>query len=278
MKKIFLFLTIGIIFWSIAFPVQAGVPGGFCNIDSDCPTGYVCPNFSCVLAPGRCATDADCTAPQVCNIPAGNSVGTCSSTPSSPPCYSNSDCTSPQVCLGCSNDGVTVTAGQCGADNGTGGCNATSSPRGACCKNSDNSCVANVTNSTCAPIGVYKGNGTTCTPNICGTSTGGTTGTSGTPLSLRNPLCANGATGNACVDTFEKLITKILEFITQVIGALAVLMLVVAGIFFVLAGAKPENVTRARQIALYAIIGLGIALAGNALVRVVTTVINAPTP
>lgn len=95
-------------------------------------------------------------------------------------------------------------------------------------------------------------------------------------VTLKNPLCATGA-GGTCVDTFELLITKITTFITQVIGALAVLMLVVAGIFFVLAGANPENVTKAKHIALYAIIGLAISLAGTGLVRVITAVIG-PTP
>src|SRR3989344_839999 len=93
-------------------------------------------------------------------------------------------------------------------------------------------------------------------------------------VTLRNPLCVTGATGNACVDSFTILITKILTFVTEVVGALAVLMLVVAGIFFVLAGANPENVNKAKQIALYAIIGLAIALAGRGLMTVVTAIIS----
>ena len=93
-------------------------------------------------------------------------------------------------------------------------------------------------------------------------------------ITLRNPLCVTGATGANCVDSVDKLITKILKFITEVVGALAVLMLVVAGIFFVLAGANPENVNKAKHIALYAVIGLAIAVAANGLIQVVRSVIT----
>ncbi len=88
---------------------------------------------------------------------------------------------------------------------------------------------------------------------------------------LNNPLSAAG------VNDFPQLISRIVRFIRDLVGALAVLMLVVAGIFFVLAGANPENVNKAKQIALYAVIGLAIALAGTGLIQVVTVVIGAPT-
>ncbi len=99
-------------------------------------------------------------------------------------------------------------------------------------------------------------------------------------VAIPNPLCpamANPCVSSpTCVCNFGDLIARITIFISEVIAALAVLMLVVAGIFFVLAGANPENVNKAKHIALYAIIGLAIALAATGLVRVIQAVINAP--
>jgi hypothetical protein len=89
-------------------------------------------------------------------------------------------------------------------------------------------------------------------------------------ITLTNPL-----TG---VDTFQQLFTKITVFTSEVIGALAVLMLVIAAIFFVTAGAKPENISTAKKIAIYAIVGLAIALAASGLVAVINAVIGAPPP
>ena len=112
--------------------------------------------------------------------------------------------------------------------------------------------------------------------SVAGWSVFATPAMAANDVTLSNPLCPSGALGDNCVDTFGKLITKIIKFISEVVGALAVLMLVVAGIFFVLAGAKPENVTRAKQIAIYAVLGLAIALAGTGLVFVVEGVIVVP--
>ena len=123
-------------------------------------------------------------------------------------------------------------------------------------------------------------------------------------ITLPNPLCLNPPTGNvwcdngnwqihgygsigecyaddgdySCVDSFPLLINKIITYISNIIGALAVLMFVISGIYFVASGGNPEKANKAKQIAIYAAVGLGIALAGRGLVEVVQEVIIGQPP
>ena len=95
-------------------------------------------------------------------------------------------------------------------------------------------------------------------------------------ITLPNPLCPNGAGSDGCIDSFPKLIEKVTTYVSAVIGVLAVLMLVVSGIMFVASGGNPERANRAKKTALYAVIGLVIALAADGLITVVKEVIGVP--
>src|SRR3989344_5604840 len=100
-------------------------------------------------------------------------------------------------------------------------------------------------------------------------------------ITLPNPLCQSptlptGEPNPACVDSFDKLIANISEYVTDVIAVLAGLMFVVAGIMFVISAGNPERITKARKIAIYAAVGAAIALAGRGLIEVIQEVINTP--
>jgi len=64
-------------------------------------------------------------------------------------------------------------------------------------------------------------------------------------------------------------IQQILKIVFGVIAALAVLMIVIAGFRFVIAQGSPQEVTKARNTILYALIGLVVALAAEAIVALV---------
>ena len=100
-------------------------------------------------------------------------------------------------------------------------------------------------------------------------------------ISLPNPLCPTNPDGtpvnpNNCVRDLPGLITKIINFILTVIGVLATLMFVWAGILFVTSAGNPEKINQAKKAAIYAAIGVAIALAGNGLILVIREVIGAP--
>lgn len=97
-------------------------------------------------------------------------------------------------------------------------------------------------------------------------------------ITLPNPLCPNMqnpcVSSPTCICNFNDLIARISQFIFTIIGALAVLMFLIAGIMFVISAGNPEKIGTAKKIAIYAAIGLAIALAGNGLIQVVQEVIT----
>lgn len=62
---------------------------------------------------------------------------------------------------------------------------------------------------------------------------------------------------------------QILQIIFGIAGALAVLMIVIAGFRFVTAQGNPQEVSKARNTIVYAVIGLLIAITASAIVRLV---------
>lgn len=112
---------------------------------------------------------------------------------------------------------------------------------------------------------------------LCGgdTSSGSSSG-SGSGISLPNPLCLGGPGTTPCIQNFPQLITKVTAYIFDIIGALAVLMIVVAGIMLVTSGGNLGQVEKGKKTLLYAIIGAAIALAGTGLIALVKAIIGAP--
>lgn len=98
-------------------------------------------------------------------------------------------------------------------------------------------------------------------------------------ITIFNPLCPTGTPSSGtpsanCINDFAGLIAKITQYIVDIIGAVAVLMFVWAGILFVTAGVNPSQVAKAKSVLWYAIIGLAITLAASGLIAVIKAVLN----
>lgn len=91
-------------------------------------------------------------------------------------------------------------------------------------------------------------------------------------ITLTNPLCLQE--GGTCINSFQSLIETVTNWIFSIIGALAVLMFIISGIYFVISAGSQDKVKRAKDIAIYAAVGAGIAIAGKSLIEVVKAVIG----
>lgn len=78
------------------------------------------------------------------------------------------------------------------------------------------------------------------------------------------------------INDFPALLGKIADVVGTIIGSLAILMLIVAGIFFLLSAGNPNMITRAKAALTYAIIGAVIGLAAKGIVLLVEKVIGVP--
>ena len=85
---------------------------------------------------------------------------------------------------------------------------------------------------------------------------------------LDNPLAPAGVT------SIPILIEKITQFVSGIVGTLASLMFVISGIMFVTAGGSSERIGKAKKTAIYAGVGLIIAVAGTALAAVIRAAIG----
>ena len=76
------------------------------------------------------------------------------------------------------------------------------------------------------------------------------------------------------VSNFTVLISNITTYIFGIVGAIAILVFIWAGILYLTSGANPGNVQKANKAVLYAVIGLAIALAGSGLIALIQTIIG----
>ena len=74
--------------------------------------------------------------------------------------------------------------------------------------------------------------------------------------------------------TFEELIKAIIVFLRNLALAATALVIVLAGFYFVTAAGDPAKVTMAKQMILYALIGLAIVLAAEGIVALIGKVIK----
>ncbi len=112
-----------------------------------------------------------------------------------------------------------------------------------------------------------------------------------------NPACDNGAYSPAypdlascciaqgttvdntrtspCITSFPGLITQVATYVTDIVGVLAIMVLLWAGILFITSMGNPSKIDKAKHAAIYAAIGLAVTLGGMAviaLIRSLTTV------
>jgi len=84
--------------------------------------------------------------------------------------------------------------------------------------------------------------------------------------------CSSGAscdTGLPLVQASGANVTTIFQLVFGFIGALAVLIIVLAGLRFILANGDPKGVSQARNTIIYAAVGLAIAVSAEVIITFV---------
>lgn len=86
-------------------------------------------------------------------------------------------------------------------------------------------------------------------------------------VTIPNPL------GNT--NTFGDLFLKIADAVAGLVGAISVIMIIVAGILYLTSAGSPEKITTARKALFYAIMGIVITLMAGAIVFTIRSVLGA---
>jgi cytochrome bd-type quinol oxidase subunit 2 len=89
-----------------------------------------------------------------------------------------------------------------------------------------------------------------------------------------NQACANGANCNVGTGQLAHIFANIANFLTILIGALSVIMIIIGGLRYVISNGDQKNVTAAKDTILYAVIGVIVAIVAFAIVQFVTTTIG----
>ena len=86
---------------------------------------------------------------------------------------------------------------------------------------------------------------------------------------IPNPLAGGG------VNTFGDLLLKIANGVGMVIASLGTIMIVVAGILYLLSAGDPGKMQKAKTALIYAIIGIAIGIMASSIVSMVRGIIGA---
>ena len=89
----------------------------------------------------------------------------------------------------------------------------------------------------------------------------------GIAVVIGNPLVG---VNNIC-----QLLTNIINAVAGLFGAISVIMIIVAGLMYLLSAGSPERINKAKTALVYAIVGLAIAISAGAIVATIKSVINA---
>ncbi|MFA5013625.1 MAG: hypothetical protein WC520_03650 [Candidatus Paceibacterota bacterium] len=74
-----------------------------------------------------------------------------------------------------------------------------------------------------------------------------------------------------------KILDRVFIFLSNIAFAVVPLMIIWAALIFITAGGNPEKITKARQIILYAVIGLVIILFSRGIIATIQWIIIGPT-
>ena len=75
---------------------------------------------------------------------------------------------------------------------------------------------------------------------------------------------------------FTSLITQgILPAVAGIVGSLATVMIIVAGILYLTSAGSPERIGTAKKALIYAIVGIVIAIAADSIANIITGIIGA---
>lgn len=70
-------------------------------------------------------------------------------------------------------------------------------------------------------------------------------------------------------DPTQNTVADVMQLVFAVVGAFAVLVITIAGLYFVLSEGNPEKANRARDAIIYAAVGLAISVLATAIIQLV---------
>ncbi|HVW23013.1 MAG TPA: pilin [Candidatus Saccharimonadales bacterium] len=76
-------------------------------------------------------------------------------------------------------------------------------------------------------------------------------------------------TGLPTVGVSSNQVHEVLQIVFGIMGAIAVLIIVISGLKFITAQGNPEEISKARQTIIYALVGLAVAISAEAIVSLV---------
>ena len=95
---------------------------------------------------------------------------------------------------------------------------------------------------------------------------------------LFNDVCnGRGAASPVCNETRQSgnpffgpqgVLTEAISLLSIIVGIAAVIMIILSGLKFITSGSNPQDVTKAREMLLYAVVGIIIAVTAQLIVRV----------
>ncbi len=96
----------------------------------------------------------------------------------------------------------------------------------------------------------------------------------GSNIDFTNQTNCDSTTGTG--DKANSLLKTVINILSLLVGAVAVIMLIIGGFRYVTSGGKQESVTAAKNTILYAIIGLVIVALAQIVVQFVLNKLNTP--
>ena len=104
------------------------------------------------------------------------------------------------------------------------------------------------------------------------------------PVLAYNPLdgaCSSGSTSEVCAnqdEQVEPIIKTVINTLLYIIGILSVIMVIVAGIMYTLSTGNSGSVSKAKNMLIYAVVGLVIAFLAYAIVNWVLFTVSGGSP
>ncbi len=119
-----------------------------------------------------------------------------------------------------------------------------------------------------APTATTPGCSANC--EVMPATTGGTGGTGGSTVGGKDPSELPDWTA----DEVMELIGKIVNWIFTFLMLFVVIMVLIAGFTFVTGGGNPDNVTKARNMLMYALVGFAVGMLAKGIIALVQAFLN----
>jgi hypothetical protein len=93
----------------------------------------------------------------------------------------------------------------------------------------------------------------------------GNTGNNNSGITITNPIGAN---------SFTELLERIVNWLINIGGVIAVAMVIYGALQMILAAGKPENFKKGKQTVMYAVIGYAIILIGWGITKIIQSILS----